>query len=162
MAAIWSLPVVFVCENNQYGEYTATTDVTAGDLASRGTALSLTVAGVDGMDVLAVRDGAAALVARARDGGGASLLVCETYRFHGHGMGDPDRPYRTREEEERWKTRDPLERLAAVLRERLDFDPRELEFETEAELEAAVAFASEAPYPEPEEVRVHVFADAHA
>jgi pyruvate dehydrogenase E1 component alpha subunit len=164
MAAIWSLPVVFACENNQYGEYTATTDVTAGELTARGTALGLPAAAVDGMDVCAVRDAAASAVARARGGGGATLLVCETYRFLGHGMSDPDRPYRTRDEEDAWRTKDPLERLAATMRERFGLDPRAmgLEAETEAELEAAVAFASQAPYPEPEEVRAHVFADAHA
>jgi pyruvate dehydrogenase E1 component alpha subunit len=164
MAAIWSLPIVYVCENNQYGEYTATTDVTAGELTARGTALGLAAATVDGMDVLEVRDAAAAAVARARAGDGATLLVCDTYRFHGHGMSDPDRPYRTREEEERWKTRDPLVRLGATLRERFGLDPGEtqLEAETEAVLQAAVVFATEAPYPDPEEVRAHVFADAHA
>jgi TPP-dependent pyruvate/acetoin dehydrogenase alpha subunit len=75
-------------------------------------------------------------------------------------MSDPDRPYRTRDEEETWKGRDPLERLAATMREGFELDPQDtdVEAEIEAELDAAVAFASSAPYPEPEEVRAHVFA----
>jgi len=164
MAAIWALPVVYVCENNQYGEYSATTNVTAGDLTARGAALGLAAAWVDGMDVAAVREHASAAVARARAGDGATLLVCETYRYHGHGMSDPDRPYRTRDEEEQWKTRDPLERLAKTMGERFGLDPRELDLEAEieAELEDAVAFAASAPYPEPEEVQAHVFADARS
>src|SRR5262249_27713873 len=100
MASIWSLPAVYVCEQNQYGEDTAPTDVTAGEIASRGDALGIASRSVDGMDVLAVREAAAAAVARARAGGGPTLLVCDTYRFDGHGMSDRDRYYRTREEEE--------------------------------------------------------------
>jgi acetoin:2,6-dichlorophenolindophenol oxidoreductase subunit alpha len=160
MAAIWSLPVLFVCENNQYCEYTATSDVTAGDVAARGTALGLTASAVDGMDVCEVREAATAAVGRARAGDGPTLLVCETYRYFGHGMSDPDRPYRTRDEEETWKGRDPLERLAATMRQGFKLDPQDtdVQAEIEAELDAAVAFASSAPYPEPEEVRAHVFA----
>jgi len=164
MAAIWALPVVFVCENNQYGEYSATSEVTAGELTARGAAVGLAAAAVDGMDVADVRDHALAAVERARAGEGATLLVCDTYRYHGHGMSDPDRPYRTRDEEEQWRTRDPLERLAATMRERVGLDPRELDLEAdvEAELDDAVEFASNAAYPEPEEVRAHVFADSRS
>jgi TPP-dependent pyruvate/acetoin dehydrogenase alpha subunit len=160
MAAIWSLPVVYVCEHNQYGEYTATTDVTAGDISARGTALGVTAATVDGMDVCAVRDASAAAVARARAGEGPTLLVCDTYRFHGHGMSDRDRPYRTRDEEETWKLRDPIERLAATLREQFQLDPADtgIEAELEAELVAATEFADASDYPAPEEVRTNVFA----
>jgi TPP-dependent pyruvate/acetoin dehydrogenase alpha subunit len=160
MAAIWSLAVVYVCEHNQYGEYTPAAAVTAGEIGARGTALGVESATIDGMDVLAVHEAAASAVARARAGEGPTLLVCDTYRFHGHGMSDRDRPYRTRDEEELWKTRDPIERLAATMQERHGFDPRDrgLEAEVDAELEAAVAFATAAEYPDPAEVTMHVLA----
>jgi pyruvate dehydrogenase E1 component alpha subunit len=160
MAAIWSLPVVYVCEHNQYGEYTPAAAVTAGEIGARGAALGVESATIDGMDVLAVHEAAASAVARARAGEGPTLLVCDTYRFLGHGMSDRDRPYRTRDEEEVWKTRDPIERLAATMRERHGFDPRDsgLEAEVDAELEAAVEFATAAEYPDPAEVAMHVFA----
>jgi pyruvate dehydrogenase E1 component alpha subunit len=159
IASIWSLPVVYVCENNQYGEYTAMTEVTAGELVDRGTALGVPSETVDGMDVEAVRASALVAVAHARAGEGPSLLVCDTYRFDGHGMSDRDRPYRSREEEASWKGRDPIERLAATFRRRFGRDPRDggVAEAVEAELEAAVEFASSSPYPDPAEVRTHVF-----
>jgi acetoin:2,6-dichlorophenolindophenol oxidoreductase subunit alpha len=164
MAAIWSLPVVYVCEQNQYGEYTATTAVTAGDITARGAALNVAAVAVDGMDVCAVRDASAAAVARARTGEGPTLLVCDTYRFRGHGMSDRDRPYRTRDEEEIWKLRDPIEQLAAILRYQFHLDPADtgIEAELEAELAAAVEFADRADYPAPEEVKTNVFAGSNA
>ncbi len=164
IASIWSLPVVYVCENNQYGEYTAMTEVTAGELVDRGSVLGVVSATLDGMDVEAVQDGARSAVARARDGKGPTLLVCDTYRFDGHGMSDRDRPYRTREEEQLWKGRDPIERLAASFRTRFGRDPRDdgVLAEVEAELEAALEFASSSPYPDPEEVNTNVFGSAGA
>jgi acetoin:2,6-dichlorophenolindophenol oxidoreductase subunit alpha len=160
MAAIWSLPVIYACEANQYGEYTATSDVTAGNLADRGRALGIASETVDGMNVLTVRAAAQAAVARARSGGGASLLVCDTYRFHGHGMSDRDRPYREREEEELWKLRDPLVRLAAVLRDEHELDVADtaVEQEVAAEIAAAVEFAAAAEYPDAEDVATNVYA----
>src|SRR5258706_13381773 len=115
MASIWQLPVIYVCENNQYGEYTPTEQVTAGVIQQRGEALGVTSVSVDGMDVLAVYNAAAQLVARARSGGGPAFLVCQTYRYFGHGMSDRDRPYRTRDEEDNWRLKDPIERLAHYL-----------------------------------------------
>src|ERR1019366_1299735 len=89
MAAIWRLPVLFVCENNGFGEFTAIEDVTAGpDPITRGIAFGVPSETVDGMDVLAVRVAAQRAFERARDGGGPSFLVCNTYRYGGHHVGD--------------------------------------------------------------------------
>src|SRR5262249_15204469 len=115
LAAVWRLPVLYACENNQYGEYTAMEQVTAGDGQRRGEAFGIPTATVDGMDVLTVYEAACPAVARARAGDGPSFLVCQTYRFFGHGMSDRDRPYRTRDEEETWRQRDPIPKLARHL-----------------------------------------------
>ena len=162
MAAIWQLPVLYVCENNQYGEYTPTDRVTAGNLVSRGQAFDIPSFAVDGMDVMAVYRQTRALVARARAGDGPGFMVCETYRFQGHGMSDPDRPYRTREEEREWQRRDPIEHFARLLTENAHCTPAELaaiEADVLAEIESAVAFARDAPLPAADQVLTHVYAD---
>ena len=148
-AAVQRLPVVFVCENNLYGASTAFDRVSLlPDVASRAAAYGIPGVIVDGMDVLAVREAATAAVAVARSGQGPTLLECKTYRFVGHSRSDA-RGYRTREEEEEWKKRDPIERL----RSRLDpADARSVEAAVEAELDDAVEFARESPYPDPQEV----------
>ncbi len=94
MASIWSLPVIYVCENNQYGEHTARDKVTAGDLGARATALGISLHRVDGMNVVEVRAVARQAAEAARAGAGPQFLLCETYRYLGHGMGDRDRAYR--------------------------------------------------------------------
>lgn len=113
LAALWQLPVVFVCENNGYAITTAAGDSTAGPgIAARATAFGLASDSVDGQDVLAVRAAMTSLVAAAREGTPA-LLEAVTYRFMGHSRGDPAHGvYRTREELEEWKLRDPLLLLA--------------------------------------------------
>jgi pyruvate dehydrogenase E1 component alpha subunit len=162
MAAVWSLPAIYVCEHNQYGEYTPANAVTAGKAEDRGAAFSIPARTVDGMDVRAVRAAAGEAVERARAGLGPSFLVCHTYRFLGHGMSDRDRSYRTRAEEELWRERDPLARLSRDLvdgggatREALDA----VEDEVRAEMRAALEFAKASPYPSEEAVREHVYAD---
>jgi pyruvate dehydrogenase E1 component alpha subunit len=162
MAAVWSLPVVYVCEHNQYGEYTAADAVTAGSPEQRGAAFGIPARTVDGMDALEVRAAAGDAVRRARDGLGPSFLVCHTYRFLGHGMSDRDRPYRTRAEEEGWRERDPIARLGrhlvdtgAATQEALDA----IEGEVREEMRAAVEFGQASPYPSVEAVREHVYAD---
>ncbi len=163
MAALWSLPVVYVCENNLYNEYTHYTEVTAGDLLARATAFGIPGATLDGQNVLAVYKGARDAVARAREGAGPSFLVCETYRYDGHHVGDIDRAYyRGKDEEERWQAeRDPiaLHGLALLAAELADDDAlAALAAAVDAEIEAGVQFALQAPYPEPAEVSKHVYA----
>jgi len=162
MAAIWALPVIYVCENNQYGEYTPMHRVTGGELQKRGEAVGIHSETVDGMDVLAVYEAARAAVERARAGQGPSFLVCQTYRYGGHGMSDRDRAYRTRAEESEWRRLDPIERLGremieAEMATQADLD--KLAAEVNEEMLAAIEFGKTAPYPTAEEVRQHVYAD---
>jgi TPP-dependent pyruvate/acetoin dehydrogenase alpha subunit len=158
MASLWKLPVIYVCENNLYNEYTHWQDVTAGSIAARAEAFAIPAEEVDGQDVVAVYAATQRAVERARAGEGPSFLVCETYRYHGHHVGDIDRAYyRAKEEEELWRTeRDPILLLTA----RLDAgeELKRLEERIEAEVAEAVTYALDAPYPDPSEVTEDVFA----
>ena len=163
MAALWKLPVIYVVEHNLYGEYTHYTETFAGDVLTRAQGFGLHSMEVDGQDVRAVAAAMGDLVGRARRGEGPSLLLCHTYRFHGHHVGDINRAYyRSPEEEAEWKNaRDPLALLAdwlvdehSVERQIID----QLETTVSADVQAAVDFALNAPYPNPEEVTSHVFA----
>ncbi|MDX6565132.1 MAG: acetoin:2,6-dichlorophenolindophenol oxidoreductase subunit alpha [Gaiellales bacterium] len=163
MASLWKLPVVYVCENNLYSEYTHFSETTAGSLTARAEAFGIPAATVDGQDVRAVLGAASEAVERARRGEGPSFLICETYRTHGHHVGDVDRAYyRPREEEAAWRDdRDPIVRLGAWLRETDLASEEELdaiEVRIRGEIEAGVAFALDAPYPAAEEVDMHVYA----
>jgi pyruvate dehydrogenase E1 component alpha subunit len=162
MAGIWKLPVIYVCENNLYGEYTPMNKVTAGiDLTARGQAFGLPAITVDGQDVLAVRECALEAVTRARAGQGATFLVCNTYRYRGHHVGDQQRAYRSREEEKEWQERDPIARYAARLIAQNQATAEaltQLEAEVEQEIQAGIEFAKAAPFPTQDEVSQHVYA----
>jgi TPP-dependent pyruvate/acetoin dehydrogenase alpha subunit len=162
MAALWSLPVIYVCEHNRYGEYTRTELATAGDIRKRGEAFGIPTHVVDGMDVVAVHEAAAAAVERARSGDGPTFLICETYRYAGHGMSDRDRPYRTREEEAEWRGRDPIDRLERLLLADAVTSEAELAALTaavDAEMLEAIEFAKQSPDPQVEEVGRYVYVD---
>jgi len=150
-AQVLALPVVFVCENNFYGEFTPMLKVTAGgDIAGRAAAYGIPASVVDGNDLWAVREAAVEAVARARSGGGPTLLECQTYRHHGHSKADPAK-YRPPEEVERWLARDPLGVAKARLAE-LGVSEQELsevEETTRARMEQAVQSALAAAYPDP-------------
>lgn len=158
LAAIWSLPVVFVCENNRYAITTPQGYASAGPgLAARGAAYGIPSRVVDGMDVLAVDAAVAEAVARARRGDGPSFLGMDTYRFRGHTEGEEGLGwnYRSAEEIEAWKIRDPIESLERrMLDEGLIAAARidELRAEVRAEIDAAVAWAKDCPEPELSEV----------
>jgi pyruvate dehydrogenase E1 component alpha subunit len=158
MAALWKLPVVYVCENNLYNEYTHYAEVTAGSIPARAEAFGIPAEEVDGQDVVAVRAAAQRAVDRARAGEGPSFLLAATYRYHGHHVGDIDRAYyRKKEEEELWVSdRDPIELLTATIGD--DGAVAALREQVDAEVEGAVAYALDAPYPEPGEVTDDVFA----
>jgi acetoin:2,6-dichlorophenolindophenol oxidoreductase subunit alpha len=149
LAAVWQLPCVFVCENNEYAESTPRrVHQRVKDVAARAAAFDMPGESVDGMDLFAVYEAAGAAVARARDGGGPTLLEGKTYRYSGHHLGDPGTAYRTREEVEAYRRRDPIrlfrERAIAerlVTAEALDAVDREIA----AEMEAAVRFAKASP-----------------
>ncbi|WP_338051402.1 pyruvate dehydrogenase (acetyl-transferring) E1 component subunit alpha [Pseudonocardia acidicola] len=148
LAALWRLPIVFCCENNQYAMGTALARSHAQtDLALRAASYGMRSWPVDGMDVLAVRDAARRAVDTARACGGPCFLELRTYRFRAHSMYDADR-YRDRAEIERWRERDPVELLAGALGADglLDDAGREaLEAETAAEIDRAVANAEAGP-----------------
>lgn len=163
MAQLWQLPVIYVCENNMYNEYTHFSETTAGDILARAQAFGIETAEVDGQDVRAVYQTAQRLVARARRGDGPAFLLAHTYRYHGHHVGDINRDYyRSKEEETYWKTeRDPLQLLADWLKEKAWADAdmfQKIKAEVRAEVETAVAFALDAPYPDTAEVDHHVYA----
>ncbi len=151
MAKVFSLPVLFVCENNFYGEFTPMAAVTAGsDIAGRARAYDIPSAVIDGNDLWAVYAAAAEAVGTARAGGGPTLLECQTYRHYGHSKGDPA-TYRPPEEVERWLARDPLKIARARLLE--DGIPEDrvtaVEQAAASSIDQAVEVALAAPYPDP-------------
>lgn len=163
MAQLWKLPVLYVCENNQYNEYTHNSETAAGNLADRGRAFGIHTVEVDGQDVRAVYTVMTELVARARRGEGPAFVVCHTYRFLGHHVGDIDRSYyRSKDEEAWWRgERDPLKVLGDWLSTEHNVGTNVLagiDAAVRAEVEAAVDYALNAPFPDPSEVDTHVYA----
>jgi TPP-dependent pyruvate/acetoin dehydrogenase alpha subunit len=163
LAALWKLPVIYVCENNLYTEYTHYSETTAGDILARGTAFGVHAESVDGQDVRAVYATAQKLVDRARQGEGPAFLLCNTYRYTGHHVGDINREYyRSKQEEQEWKTkRDPIRNLAEwLIGQKLTEAGKleEIQKEVKAEMKVAVEFAIAAPYPTPEEAEQDVYA----
>jgi TPP-dependent pyruvate/acetoin dehydrogenase alpha subunit len=150
-AKVHGLPVLFVCENNLYGEFTPWEDVTAGQILSRPQAFEIPAATIDGNDVWAVIEAAGAAVGRARDGGGPQFIEARTYRFVGHSRSDPGK-YRKPGELDAWKERDPLKLARATLAERFDATDDDLDAvdaAVEALIEEIVERGLAAPYPEP-------------
>jgi TPP-dependent pyruvate/acetoin dehydrogenase alpha subunit len=146
LAAVERLPVVYVCENNRYVEFTPAEDVTAGNLRERAEVLGLWARTVDGMDVLAVREAAAEAVEHARAGNGPAFLETLTYRFVGHSRSDPA-TYRKPGELDEMRKRDPL----LVARERFgdEHDLDAVEEEVARQIDDVVERALAAPFPEP-------------
>jgi pyruvate dehydrogenase E1 component alpha subunit len=163
LAQLFKLPVIYVCENNLYTEYTHYSETTAGDILARATAFGLEAASVDGQDVRAVHGVAQRLVDRGRRGDGPSFLLCNTYRYHGHHVGDINREYyRSKQEEQMWKTeRDPIANFRKWLIEQKLADAPildRIQAELESGMKKAVAFAVAAPYPAVGEVYEDVYA----
>lgn len=161
MAAIWKLPVLYVCENNLYAMGTRQTQIMAiRDVAKRAEAYGIPGITVDGNDALAVYKAAQEAVDRARGGEGSTLIECKTYRQKGHSRWDPA-AYRPREEVEDWLKRDPIRRMKKHLLDAKCLSEREaakIEKETEDAVERAVEFAVASPYPKPEEALEDVYA----
>ena len=151
LAAAWELPVVYVCENNMYATEMPFAKATKNvNVASRAAAYSMPGVQVDGNDVLAVYEKAGEAIERARQGRGPTLLECLTYRFFGHHVGDPGTAYRSKEEIESWKSRDPILKLRqqaieAKLAEKSEFDA--VDNEVQAVIEDAARFALSSPQP---------------
>lgn len=163
LAQLWKLPIVYVCENNLYNEYTHYKETTSGEITARPKAFGMHCEVVDGQDVRKVNAMAKKFIARSRQGDGPSFLVCNTYRYRGHHVGDINRTYyRSKEEERRWaENRDPLEQLAEWLLEKgvsTQEALNQIHAEAKAEIEAGTDFAINAPYPDESEVDQHVYA----
>ncbi len=163
LAKLWTLPVIYVCENNLYGEYTHKSEALAGELMDRPAAFGIHAERVDGQDVREVYKAAKGLIERARGGEGPSFLQCDTYRYRGHHVGDINREYyRPKEEERFWMTeRDAIKGHAEWLMAQKYADAATLEgidAEVKAEIEAAVQFALAAPYPDISEVEQDIYA----
>jgi pyruvate dehydrogenase E1 component alpha subunit len=160
MAAIWDLPVVFVCENNLYAASTPfSVAFKIKNVSERAPAYGIPAEQVDGNDVLAVYAAAGRAIARARAGGGPILLECLTYRQCGHSRSDP-RTYRSKAEEEQWRKLDPIQRLAERLLESdlaSEADLEAVEKEVLTAIDAAVAFAESSPLPDPADTLKHVY-----
>lgn len=164
MASLWELPVIYVCENNKYNEYTHYREATAGELIARPEAFGIPTESVDGQDVRAVNEVMNNLVERVRNDGGPAFLLCDTYRYYGHHVGDIDRKYyRSKEEEQDWITnRDPLKILSSWLVDQRLADQNvfdQIEAEVKVEIENGANFAINAPYPDVKEVDQHVYAE---
>jgi len=163
LAQLWKLPVIYVCENNLYTEYTHFSETTAGDILARATAFGLQAKTVDGQDVRAVHAAAMELSEHARAGEGPAFILCNTYRFRGHHVGDINREYyRSKKEEQQWTTeRDPIKNLGDWLLKQNYADKAlfdQLHSEIEVEMKKAVEFAIAAPYPKLDEVEQDVYA----
>ncbi|MCW4020551.1 MAG: thiamine pyrophosphate-dependent enzyme, partial [Candidatus Bathyarchaeota archaeon] len=160
MAAVWKLPVVFVCENNLYAMGTRITNVTAiENIADRALGYGMPGVVVDGNDVVAVHQAAKAAIERARSGGGPTLVECKTYRHKGHSRFDPAK-YRPPEEVEEWVGRDPITRFKKKLVQEgvlTEEEADRVDLEVTEAVERSAEFAVESPNPEPEEALEDVF-----
>ena len=161
MAAIWKLPVIFVCENNVYAMGTRqSTVMLVENIADRAVAYGIPGVAVDGNNVLTVYEAARKAVERARTGQGSTLIECKTYRHKGHSRIDPAK-YRPKEEVEEWLRKDPIERFKEKLLQTsflLEAEIQQIEKKVSAEIEEAVEFAIESPHPSPEEALEDVYA----
>ena len=161
LASIWKLPVVYVIENNLYGETTHVSyAMNVPNVADRACAYGIPGKIIDGNDVLAVYEAVGEAVARARKGEGPTIVECKTYRWHGHYIGDPE-TYKSKEEVAEWKKRDPIPRFRKYLIENkvlAEEDANKIEKEISDEIDNAVKFAEESPLPEPEETLEGVYA----
>jgi acetoin:2,6-dichlorophenolindophenol oxidoreductase subunit alpha len=152
-AKVFALPVVYMCENNRYGEFTPFEQVTAGDIAARPQALGLATSTIDGNDIWTVRETAGDAVQRARGGEGPQFIESLTYRYVGHSRSDPGK-YRKPGELDEWKARDPLTVARRGLSDRYGTSAKTLDGideAVEAELRATVEAATDAPFPDPAE-----------
>jgi TPP-dependent pyruvate/acetoin dehydrogenase alpha subunit len=162
LAAIWQLPIIYLCENNQYSQYTPSRDTSSGQrIGLRAHAFGIPDLSVDGQDVLAVYEMTRAAIKRVRAECSPLFIEALTYRYQGHHVGDPGTGYRTKEEVSEWRARDPV----ALFRNHLlevgvgdESAIQKLEETIREEIQRAVAFAKDAPFPAASEVKDHVYA----
>ena len=165
MASIWDLPVIFVCENNQYAESTPVTKaMRIKNIADRAVGYGIPGVVVDGTDVTAVYQEAEKAVNRARQGKGPTLLECKTYRYESHEIGDPWQTYRTKEEVEAWKARDPIPHLKKTLISSnilTEKDIEKMEQEVMKQLDEAITFAETSSDPDPDSALRDIFVEPY-
>ena len=150
LAAVWKLPVVFVCENNQYAVSVPVSKSTSASIAQRGQAYGIPGLSANGMNVLEVYEAASQAVSRAKKGEGPTLMECETYRYKGHGVYDSGLDYRTQQEVDEWMKRDPIQAFERKLTTENLATVEELEAirsKVKSRIAEAVAFAKGRPYP---------------
>jgi 2-oxoisovalerate dehydrogenase E1 component len=164
MAARWQLPALYICENNLYATEVAFSTATQNpQVANRGDAYGMTAVALDGNDVVAIHAAAREAAERARAGGGPTLIECRTYRTRAHAEGMRDAGYRTHEEIDAWKAKDPIDRLGSrLIADKLASkkDLEAIDADLRAEVAAGVTFAEESPWPDPATVTDHVFNEA--
>jgi pyruvate dehydrogenase E1 component alpha subunit len=161
LASVWKLPVIFCCENNGYAQATPVEyALSTANVSDRAAGYDMPGITVDGMDVFAVYDAAGQAVERARNGEGPTLLECRTYRFYGHTVFDNPLTYRTKEEEDHWRARDPLKLfrenvlpLGDITLEELD----QIDQEAADLMEEAIKFADDGPLPETDKIYEDVY-----
>jgi pyruvate dehydrogenase E1 component alpha subunit len=162
LAAVWNLPVVFVCENNQYAESTPrATHQKVKYVSDRAAAFNIPGESMDGMDVFDVYEKTGRAIDRARKGDGPMLLEARTYRFFGHFVGDPQN-YRTKEEVEEWRKQDPIQmfRTRVIAERKLDASEMDaIDAAIKKEMEAALEFARKSPEPEIELALQDIFTE---
>jgi TPP-dependent pyruvate/acetoin dehydrogenase alpha subunit len=163
LARLWDLPVIYVCENNMYNEYTHFSETTAGEILARPAAFGIPAESVDGQDVRAVYATAKRIVDQVRSGKGPAFLLCNTYRYKGHHVGDVNREYyRAKTEEQRWMAeRDPIKIFTdwitgQKLADQAKLD--EIQSRAKVEIDAAAEFAIKADYPGLDEVEEDIYA----
>lgn len=165
LSKVWNLPVLWVCENNQYGMGTAVKRASAvSEIRQKAEGYGIKNARVNGMDVLEVREAGEKMLAEIRAGGGPRFLEIETYRFRGHSMGDPER-YRKPEEVHRYQEHDPISSFRKGLIDQGIAGEEEigaLEKAVEAEIQDAVSFAEASPEPVPEELYRDIYVETYA
>jgi len=164
LAAIWDLPVVFVCENNRYAITSPIADMVKSRLADRAVAFGLAAETVDGMDVEAIRAAAERLVSRARAGDGAGFLVCDTYRFEAHNTALRSADPRTAAEIDSWRARDPLTVAAARLDEKEGWgatDKAAIDVDVDEEIEDAIIRARDSSPPKAATALDHMYATTY-
>jgi 2-oxoisovalerate dehydrogenase E1 component len=173
LASIWKLPVLFVCENNQFATEVPFAYAAGNpDVGGRGAAYGIPGITLDGNDVLAIHQAAGEAIRRARSGGGPTLIECRTYRTRAHAEGMGDFTYRTKEDVEEWKRRCPIQRLRlAIQTMQLDLpgspplserDLDSIDAEVAAQINEAQQFAEQSPWPEPASATTHVYAPPRA
>ena len=161
LATVWDLPVLFVCENNQYATEVANSSVTKQpSVTAKGASYGINAVALDGNDVLAIYQAAGEAVHRARAGGGPTLLECKTYRTRPHAEGMRDAGYRTPEEVETWRTRDPIPRLRNyLLAEEIATEDELAQIDRAVQelITEAAEFAKQSPWPDATTATDHVF-----